>query len=93
VSEFGFQSLPSLETIRTFAQEPDWNMTSYVMEHHQRNAAGNSKIITYLIDHFRMPKDFTSLVYLTQLLQAEAVRTGVEYWRRNKRCTSVALYW
>jgi beta-mannosidase len=92
VSEFGFQSLPPLETIRTYADEADWNMTSYIMEHHQRNAAGNSKIINYMTDHFRLPRDFESLVYLTQLLQAEAVRTGVEYWRRN-RCTSGALYW
>ncbi|MCJ7660220.1 MAG: hypothetical protein MUO67_13830 [Anaerolineales bacterium] len=81
MSEFGFQSLPSLETVRTFAQEPEWNMTSYVMEHCQRNAACNSKIITFLTGHFRMPKYFPSLVYLSRLLQAEAGRTGVEYWR------------
>lgn len=93
VSEFGFQSLPPLETIRTYADEDDWNMTSYMMEHHQRNAAGNGKIITYMTDHFRLPKDFPSLVYLTQLLQAEAVRTGVEFWRRSMDCTSGALYW
>jgi beta-mannosidase len=92
VSEFGFQSLPPLETVRTYADEADWNMTSYIMEHHQRNAAGNSKIINYMTDHFCLPNDFESLVYLTQLLQAEAVRTGVEYWRRN-RCTGGALYW
>jgi beta-mannosidase len=93
VSEFGFQSLPPLDTVRTYAGEADWNMTSYVMEHHQRNAAGNGKIISYMTDHFRLPRDFESLVYLTQLLQAEAVRTGVEYWRRNRRCTSGTLYW
>ncbi len=93
VSEFGFQSLPPLETVRTYADEADWNMTSYIMEHHQRNDAGNGKIINYLTDHFQMPKDFASLVYLTQILQAEAVRTGVEFWRRSKACTSGALYW
>ncbi|MGC9398363.1 MAG: beta-mannosidase [Anaerolineae bacterium] len=93
VSEFGFQSLPPLETIRTYAAETDWNMTSYIMEHHQRNDAGNGKIITYLTDHFRMPKDFPALVYLTQILQAEAVRTGVEFWRRSKACTGGTLYW
>jgi beta-mannosidase len=81
-----------METIDTYADESDWNMTSYIMEHHQRNAAGNSKIINYMTDHFRLPQDFESLVYLTQILQAECVRTGVEYWRRN-RCTSGALYW
>jgi beta-mannosidase len=93
VSEFGFQSLPPLDTIRTYADEAEWNMTSYIIEHHQRNAAGNSKIIAYMADHFRLPKDFPSLVYVTQVLQAECVRTRVEYWRRNRRCTSGALYW
>jgi beta-mannosidase len=93
VSEFGFQSLPCLDTVRTYADEADWNMTSYILEHHQRNEAGNGKIINYMTDHFRMPRDFPSLVYLTQVLQAECVRTGVEYWRRNRRCTGGALYW
>ena len=46
-----------------------------------------------MTDHFRLPKDFESLVYLTQLLQAEAMRIGVEHWRRNRDCTSGALYW
>jgi beta-mannosidase len=93
VSEFGFQSLPCLQTIRSFADEKDWNMTSYVLEHHQRNEGGNRRIVTTLADRFRMPKDFCTLVYLSQVLQAEAVRTGVEFWRRNRRCTSGTLYW
>jgi beta-mannosidase len=93
VSEFGFQSLPCLPTVRSFADEADWNMTSFIMEHHQRNQAGNRKIVTTLADRFRMPKDFESIIYLSQVLQAEAVRTGVEFWRRNRRCTSGTLYW
>lgn len=92
VSEFGFQSLPSLPTIATYAEPRDWNMTSYIMEHHQRNPAGNGKIITSLTDHFRLPKDFAGLVYLSQLLQAEAMRVGVEHWRRHPACAG-ALYW
>ena len=74
VSEFGFQSLPPLRTVATYAEPAEWNMTSYVMELHQRNASGNGKIITYLAEHYRMPADFPSLVYLTQVLQAEAIR-------------------
>ncbi len=92
VSEFGFQSLPNIRTVATYAEPPEWNMTSYIMEHHQRNAAGNGKMITYLTDHFRLPKDFTALVYLTQLLQSEAMRIGVEHWRRDPACSGV-LYW
>ncbi|MCB9113164.1 MAG: glycoside hydrolase family 2 protein, partial [Anaerolineales bacterium] len=41
MSEFGFQALPPLETIRTYADESEWNMTSYIMEQHQKNASGN----------------------------------------------------
>ncbi|NLG98994.1 MAG: glycoside hydrolase family 2 protein [Chloroflexi bacterium] len=92
-SEFGFQSLPTLETIKTFAEEKDWNMTSYIMEHHQRNMKGNGLIIAQMTDTFRMPKDFPMLVYLSMVLQAEGIRYGVEHWRRNKHRVSGTLYW
>ncbi len=93
VSEFGFQSLPALATIATYAEPSEWNMTSYLMEHHQRHTNGNGKIITYLTQHFQLAKDFPSLVYLTQVLQAEAMRIGVEHWRRHRDRCSGALYW
>lgn len=93
MSEFGFQSLPPLETVRTYADEAGWNMTSYVMEHHQRHPSGNGLIIAQMTDTFRMPKDFESLVYLSMVLQAEGIRYGVEHWRRNMHRVSGTLYW
>jgi len=84
---------PAWITIGAYADESDWNVTSYVMEYHQRSDEGNVKIVKYLTDHFRVPRDFPSMVYLTQVLQAEAVRTGVEYWRRSRRRTGGTLYW
>jgi beta-mannosidase len=93
MSEFGFQSLPPFETIKTYAEPADWNMTSYIMEHHQRNASGNGLMIGQMTDTFRMPKDFPSLVYLTMVLQAEGIRYGVEHWRRNMHRVSGTLYW
>ncbi len=92
VSEFGFESLPALPTIAAFSEPADWNITSYIMEYHQRSPVGNEKIIVYMLDNFRMPRDFASLVYISQLLQAEAMRTGVEHWRRHPACSG-ALYW
>ena len=92
-SEFGFQSLPALQTVASYARPSDWNMTSYIMEHHQRNRSGNGKIIAYMTDHYRMPKDFQSLVYTTQILQAEAIRIAVEHWRRSQPRCSGTLYW
>ncbi|MEP6774392.1 MAG: glycoside hydrolase family 2 protein [Chloroflexota bacterium] len=92
VSEFGFESLPPLLTIASFAAPSDWNITSYNMEHHQRSPVGNEKIVLYMLENFRLPKDFANLVYLSQLLQAEAMRVGVEFWRRHPACSG-ALYW
>jgi beta-mannosidase len=93
MSEFGFQSLPTLKTIATYAEQKDWNMTSYIMEHHQRGNHGNGLILAQMTDTFRMPKDFASLVYLSLVLQAEGIRYGVEHWRRNMHRVSGALYW
>jgi beta-mannosidase len=93
MSEFGFQSLPPLATIRTYADEADWNMTSYIMEHHQKNASGNSMMVRQMLDTFRLPKDFASLVYLSMTLQAEGIRYGVEHWRRHPDRVAGILYW
>ena len=93
MSEFGFQALPPLATIRTYAQEPDWNMTSYIMEMHQKNASGNSLMVGQLLDTFRLPRDFVSLVYLSMALQAEGIRYGVEHWRRHPERVAGILYW
>jgi beta-mannosidase len=93
MSEFGFQALPPLATIRTFAQEADWNMTSYIMEQHQKNASGNSLMVGQMLDTFRLPKDFSSLVYLSMVLQAEGIRYGVEHWRRHRDRVAGTLYW
>jgi beta-mannosidase len=93
MSEFGFQSLPPLGTIATYATREDWNMTSYIMEHHQRSGSGNGLMVAQMTDTFRMPKGFPSLVYLSMVLQAEGIRYGVEHWRRNRHRVSGTLYW
>jgi beta-mannosidase len=93
MSEFGFQALPPLATIQTYADKADWNMTSYIMEQHQKNANGNSMMIRQMLDLFRLPRDFESLVYLSMVLQAEGIRYGVEHWRRNPDRVAGILYW
>lgn len=74
VSEFGFQSLPCMKTIERFTLPQDRNLFSYVMEKHQRNNAANGKILNYLSQTFLYPADFDTLLYASQLLQAEAIR-------------------
>ncbi len=93
MSEFGFQSLPPLKTIAFYARPQDWNMTSYIMEHHQRGNHGNGLILAQMTDTFQMPHDFASLVYLSMVLQAEGIRYGVEHWRRARARVSGTLFW
>jgi beta-mannosidase len=93
VSEFGMQSLPALETIAKFAEPKDYRLRSDVLQGHQRSAGGNDKLIYYLTNRLRVPRDFADLVYLTQVMQAEAVRIGVEHWRRDRPRCSGTLYW
>lgn len=92
-SEFGFQSFPCLKTIETFTLPEDRNIFSYVMERHQRNNAANGKIMNYLAQTFLYPGDFETMLYASQLLQMEAVRYGVEHWRRNRGRCMGAIYW
>lgn len=95
LSEFGFQSLPCIETINEFTAEEDRNIFSRVMEKHQRDGAANGKILLYLSRDFKYPKNLDSLAYVSQILQAEAVRAGVEHMRRNRNNfrSMGAIYW
>jgi len=93
MSEFGFQSLPPLKTIQTYADENHWNLTDYLIEHHQRSPYASAMFMAQMALHFMMPVDFPSLVYLTMVLQAEGIRYGVEHWRRNRHRVSGTLYW
>ena len=93
MSEFGFQALPPYKTIQMYAGPQDQNMTSYIMEHHQRSGSGNGLMVSQMTDTFRMPKDFQSLVYLSMVLQAEGIRYGVEHWRRHRERVSGTLIW
>lgn len=93
VSEFGFQSFPGMKTVESFTLPEDRNIFSHVMERHQKNGEANGKILFYLSQNFKYPKDFDSLLYTSQILQAEAIRYGVEHWRRHRGRCMGAIYW
>lgn len=93
LSEFGFQSFPSVKTIDTFALQKDKNIFSTVMENHQKSKSANGKILYYLSENMKYPKDFEAVVYASQVLQAEAIKYGVEHFRRNRGRCMGAIYW
>ncbi|MBC8479570.1 MAG: glycoside hydrolase family 2 protein [FCB group bacterium] len=95
MSEFGLQSFPELETVKSYTIQEDWDIYSEVMQAHQKNKRknGNAMISHYLLQHYREPKDFASFLYVNQVLQAKAIKTALEAHRRKKPYCMGSLYW
>jgi beta-mannosidase len=101
VSEYGVQAFPDMATIEAFARKNDMGIDTEVMNHRQRSdfswlkpgMNGNDMILQYIDLYFGEPKDFKSTVYLSQLMQARALKTGIEMHRRVKPYCMGSLYW
>jgi beta-mannosidase len=95
MSEFGYEAFPSLKTIEEFCPVDQYDFKSPIMENHQKNYAGNQKIMDYMDKRFSIPQEFKHQIVLSQITQAEAIEYGVEYWRqcRNDYHCMGSLYW
>lgn len=93
MSEYGFQSFPEEKTVRTYAEEADMALESAVMLHHQKNAGGNGRILDYMNRYLKKPRDFSAFLYMSQVLQGEAMKTAIEAHRRRKGFCMGSLYW
>lgn len=92
-SEFGFQSFPSTRLIESFTEEKDRNVYSRVMDVHQRNRGGNSRIVETIGRHFCFPDTFHGMCWLSQIGQGLAMKTAIEFWRSSKPRCMGTLYW
>lgn len=94
-SEYGFQSFPEFESIKIFAPEPDdWNIESEVMMAHQRAGNyANPRIREYLINEYKEPKSFEGFLYMSQILQGDAIKTAIEAHRRDMPFCMGTLFW
>ena len=94
VTEYGFQSFPEMKTIEAFTQPEDrTGIFTPVMLAHQKNDEGNSIIHDYLLKDYPEPKDFTSFLYVSQVLQAEGIKIGAEHFRRSRPETMGSIFW
>jgi len=93
VSEFGFQSMPSMATITSCTPSGERYPQSKVMEHHNKQEGGPERLAFFLAHHFKVPGDLRTFSYLTQVNQGEAMKAGVMHWRRRKFRSGGALIW
>jgi len=93
MSEYGFQSFPTLPSVARYAPPSEWRIDSPVMLSHQRHPRGNALVRTYMERDFRAPKDFGAFLYLSQVLQANVIQFGAEAHRRRMPYNMGSLYW
>ncbi|XP_014417517.2 beta-mannosidase [Camelus ferus] len=105
-SEYGYQSWPSFSTLEKVSSEEDWFYKSNFSLHRQHHANGNSEMLHQARLHFKLPQSadrlrmFRDTIYLTQVMQAQCVKTETEFYRRSRSeivdgegHTMGALYW
>jgi beta-mannosidase len=92
-SEYGMQGFPPMESIRKFTIPSDLDTASAVMRTHQKHPFGYENIKLYIENKFRAPRKFEDLVYVSQLMQADAIRIAIEAHRRNRPYNMGTLFW
>ena len=94
-SEYGFQSFPELASVERYAPlEEDHDLQSDAMMWHQRGGMNaNERIRKHLLNEYHEPKGFENMLYMTQVLQADAVKIAMEAHRRDKPYCMGTLYW
>nr|XP_028599354.1 beta-mannosidase isoform X3 [Podarcis muralis] len=105
-SEYGFQSWPSFSALAQVSSEEDWSYTSNFSLHRQHHANGNDQMLHQAGLHFKLPqegdplKNFKQSIYLTQIMQAQCIKSQTEFYRRSQSeiingegRTMGALYW
>jgi len=98
VSEYGMQSMPNWNTIRTFTEPSDRYMRSPVIQAHQKASDGFKKLDHYLtryfIDSARLSKlsveDYT---YLSQCMQYYVLRNSIATHRSKYPTNMGTLLW
>ncbi len=93
MSEYGFQGIPSLNSLKKFTNENDLNFNSDAIKNHQKHPTGFQTINTYMERDYIVPKDFEKYIYVSQLLQAEGMKTAIEAHRRAKPNCMGTLFW
>ncbi|HLH80273.1 MAG TPA: glycoside hydrolase family 2 protein [Chthonomonas sp.] len=93
ISEFGFASSCSLTCWeRWLSPEMRW-AHSPAVRWHDKTRKGYETYLGLIALHFPYPRQLEDLVYYSQLNQAEALRCGIEHWRRNKGRCRGTLFW
>lgn len=93
VSEYGFQSFPSLSYIQNFSGLKTLDEKNPSLNNHQKHKEGFSIIKSALTENFHTPKNDEEKIYLSQLHQQLALQCAAETHRAHSPYCMGSLYW
>lgn len=93
MSEFGFQSFPSMDVMKFINQSEEIQIDTEGMKSHQKHHSGYELINLYMERDYKVPDNDEDYVYVSQLVQARGMRMGIEAHRRAKPYNMGTLYW
>ncbi len=93
MSEFGFQAMPALATIRTFQSKAEDSLFSPALRCHQKHPTGFETISTYLDREELKPQTLEEYIFASQIIQAQGIGMAIEAQRRSKPHCMGSLYW
>jgi beta-mannosidase len=93
VSEYGFQGMPSFETLQKVVGSAEINFSSEAFKNHQKHPTGYETIREYMARDYLIPEKMEDFVFVSQLLQARGMKIAIEAHRRNKPYCMGTLFW
>lgn len=93
MSEYGFKSYPELRSVKNFLASKDWDIDSPAMEEHQGWETGAELVKKNMQWFYPEPQNFHHFLYISQLLQADAIGCAIETHRKAKPRCMGSLYW
>jgi beta-mannosidase len=93
MSEFGFQSFPSFETMKYINQTKETTLMTDTWKSHQKHDKGLQLMYEYMERDYKIPVQDEDYIYVSQLVQARGIVMGIEAHRRAKPYNMGTLYW
>lgn len=93
VTEFGMQSIPDMETLKTFCRPYDLRPGAPGLEKHAWQPGAMARLACYAAQSFAPPASLEEAIFQSQLVQARFLKTYVEYLRLNRSANAGFLFW
>ena len=93
MSEYGFQGMPSSYLFKKISNEKTIDLQSEIVKYHQKHPKGFQTIDHYLTQYYQKPKSFEDYCYVSQLVQAEGMKTAIEAHRSRQPYCMGTLFW